>query len=211
MFRCGSLEQTTSRKSSFTCSFLFLMFCKNLVERRHGQLYHPTIYLSFPLCLSFSLSLSFSQLCQTTVSIAVCLPSSKNHLAENLRHTHSHMNTYTFLPGSNVVQKVIMLVLCRLLFNGNIYSSKKYQNFTTMVQTGWVRLLNCKNPVLPQGLSSSEQTSPCAARKYWASTPMLGNHEIDQAHIIIPSTVTQYWGCNQCVLCLRIAFRHRFP
>lgn len=62
MFRCGSLEQTTSRKSSFTCSFLFLMFCKSLVERRHGQLYHPAIYLSFPLRLSFALSLLLSAL-----------------------------------------------------------------------------------------------------------------------------------------------------
>lgn len=53
---------------------------------------------SLSLSVSHSRSLSLIWLCQTTVSIAVCLPSSKNHLVGNLRHTHSHTNTHTFPP-----------------------------------------------------------------------------------------------------------------
>ena len=39
---------------------------------------------------SVSRALSLSRLGQTTVSIAVCLPSSKNRLVGNLMHTQSH-------------------------------------------------------------------------------------------------------------------------
>ncbi len=53
---------------------------------------------SLSLSVSHSRSLSLIRLCQTTVSIAVCLPSSKNHLVGNLRRTHLHTNTHTFPP-----------------------------------------------------------------------------------------------------------------
>lgn len=178
MFRCGSLEQTTSRKSSFTCSFLFLMFCKSLVERRHGQLYHPAIYLSFPPSLVRALSLLLSALPNHCLYSCLSPLQQKPLSRESQTHAFTHEHIH-FPPRVKHGAKGHNVSLCRLLFNGNIYSSKKYQNFTTMVQTGWVRLLNCKNPVLPQGLSSSEQTSPCAARKCWASTPVWGNHEIE--------------------------------
>lgn len=74
--------------------------------------------------VSHSRSLSLFQLCQTTVSIAVCLPSSKNHLVGILRHTLLYTNTHNFFPRSDTVQEVMILVHCRLIFSGNLFSPK---------------------------------------------------------------------------------------
>ena len=96
----GSLEQTAvggKKKSGFTCSFVFfdvlLVFSAFGGERTwvNGGTVNFTNPAIPPLFSpSVSRALSLSRLGQTTVSIAVCLPSSKNRLVGNLMHTQSH-------------------------------------------------------------------------------------------------------------------------
>lgn len=132
----------------FFCVFDVLLVFSGFRQGR-TRVNGGTVDFTTPPSTSLSLSvphprsLSLFPLCQTTVSIAVCLPSSKNCLVGNLRHTRSHTNTHTFFPGSDRVQKVMILVHCRLRVSGNIHFLKTYQRpskrasaCNTRVQTG---------------------------------------------------------------------------
>lgn len=85
------------KKSGFTCSFVFfdvlLVFSafgggRTWVNGGTVNFTNPAVPPLFSPSVSRALSLS--RLGQTTVSIAVCLPSSKNRLVGNLMHTRSH-------------------------------------------------------------------------------------------------------------------------
>lgn len=88
------MERTTNENNGVACSFVLLLVSACFVPGFGGK-YElvqaaaelPLHYLPLPLPPLFSLF----ELCQTTVSIAVCLPSSENHLAgESQTHTLTH-------------------------------------------------------------------------------------------------------------------------
>lgn len=142
MFSCGTLQRTTSGKSGFTCSFLFLMFCKNLGERRHSQLYHPTSYLSFPLCLSLLLSLLLSAL--PNHCLYSCLSPLQQKPLSGESQTHTLTHEHTLFPGSDMVQKVMILFHC----SGNIYSSKTYHSLSKKGLFLFHSGLSCLSPAI---------------------------------------------------------------
>lgn len=124
MFSCGSLGQTTSAKSGVTCSSVFLisLLCgrKNLCERRHSRLYQlPHLHPLPSRSLTPSRSLS---LCPVpNHCLYSCLsPLQHKPLSGGIS---SHTNIHTFFPGSDRVQKVIILICCRIFFGGKVISS----------------------------------------------------------------------------------------
>ncbi len=102
------------------------MFARFLRVRVNGgtvNFNHPTIHLSFPR-LSHLLSLPLSAV--PNHCLCSCLsPLQKKKTKKHLAGDHRHTQTYTFFPGSDVVQEVMILVHCRLLFSGNIYFLKR--------------------------------------------------------------------------------------